>query len=220
MTAAPAPELCLLHVDEALIVANKPSGLLSVPGRGPDKQDCLIHRLQARFPEALTVHRLDLATSGLIVCGRGPDMQRALSQSFEQRRVHKRYTAVVSGLLAAPQEDWGLIDLPLITDWPNRPLQKIDHDLGKPSQTRYRVLAHDLAQHSTRVALEPLTGRTHQLRVHLLALGHPILGDALYAPGQDLPPPGLDRLHLHASELGFEHPVTGAKLHFENPAPF
>ena len=187
----------LLHLDADLIVVNKPAGLLSVPGRGADKQDCVVHRLQANgHPEALTAHRLDMATSGLLMLARGVAAQRDLSMAFEARRVGKRYVAVVQGLMDAAS-DWQQIDLPLMTDWPNRPRQMVDHAQGKPSVTRWRVLSHDAAARTTRLELEPLTGRTHQLRVHLLALGHPILGDALYGPQ----PPLHDRLHLHACHL-------------------
>ena len=196
----------IVHLDDDLIVINKPPGLLSVPGRGPDKQDCAIHRIQVRYPEALIVHRLDMATSGLLLLARGPAMQRALSLDFAERRVHKRYLALVQGQLPG-SEDWAEVNLPLLTDWPNRPRQKIDFETGKPSLTRYRVLAREAQR--TRVELEPVTGRTHQLRVHMLALGHPILGDALYASDtaeQDLAP----RLLLHASLLSL--PQRGLRI--------
>jgi len=201
--------------DEALLV-NKPGGLLSVPGRGEDKQDCVIHRAQLQFPEALVVHRLDMATSGLLLLARGPEWQRRLSLDFAERRVHKRYIAVVRGELAAAEgsvDGWQLVDLPLISDWPRRPRQKVCRDSGKPSQTRYRVLGRELhgGQACSRVELEPITGRTHQLRVHMLALGHPIVGDALYAPEHPAP-----RLLLHASHLSL--PERG--WHFECPPEF
>ena len=202
----------IVHLDDDLIVINKPPGLLSVPGRGPDKQDCAIHRIQARYPEALIVHRLDMATSGLLLLARGPAMQRALSLDFAERRVHKRYLALVQGQLPG-SEDWAEVNLPLLTDWPNRPRQKIDFETGKPSLTRYRVLAREAQR--TRVELEPVTGRTHQLRVHMLALGHPIVGDALYASDaaeQDLAP----RLLLHASVLN----LPQRRLRIECPPEF
>ncbi|WP_442953015.1 pseudouridine synthase [Paucibacter sp. B51] len=201
---APLPALNLLAEREEILLLNKPSGLLSVPGRGEDKQDCAIHRAQARFPEALIVHRLDMATSGLLLLARGPEWQRSLSQDFAERRVHKRYIAVVRGSLAAGA-DWQLIDLPLITDWPNRPRQKVCFEQGKPSQTRYRVLGHELheGQACTRVELEPITGRTHQLRMHMLALGHPIVGDALYAPEHPAPRLLLHACHLRLPEHGW-----------------
>ena len=210
------PGIEVIHQDDALLVLNKPSGLLSVPGRGEDKQDCLSARVQAQFPDALVVHRLDMATSGLIVMARGPDSQRALSAAFERRQVHKRYLAVVAGLLPIGA-DWQTIDLPILVDWPNRPLRTI-HPEGQASQTRWRCVAQDLARGSSRVELEPLTGRSHQLRVHLQALGHPILGDALYAPEsvQAMAP----RLLLHACALGLAHPGTGQTLHWDCPPAF
>ncbi len=207
-----------LYVDDTLLVVDKPSGLLAVPGRGADKQDCLSARVQARYPDALIVHRLDMSTSGLMVMARGAAAQRALSKAFAAREVTKRYIAVVAGRLETSQEEWGVIDLPIIVDWPNRPLRIIDHQLGKPSITRWRVLGHDETAHTTRVELEPVTGRSHQLRIHLRELGHPILGDALYAP--------LDvqalatRLLLHAGSLRLVHPVTVEELAFQSPAPF
>lgn len=211
------PDVKLLHVDDALLVLDKPSGLLAVPGRGPEKQDCLAARVRARYPDALVVHRLDMATSGLMVMARGAAAQRALSRAFADRAVKKRYIAVVAGRPAAPQ-GWGTIDLPIMVDWPNRPLQVVDPHRGKPSVTRWRVLEYDAEAPTTRVELEPVTGRSHQLRVHLRALGHPILGDALYAPPDVQAMAG--RLLLHACVLGFAHPATGEALTFAQPAPF
>lgn len=207
-----------VYADATLLVLDKPSGLLAVPGRGADKQDCLATRVQAHYPDALIVHRLDMATSGLMVMARGPAVQRALSQAFAARAVRKRYIAVVAGRLDAPPQDWGEIDLPIIVDWPNRPLRMVDHALGKPSLTRWRVLGHDETGSRTRVELEPVTGRSHQLRVHLRELGYPILGDTLYAPPEVQALSG--RLLLHACLLGFDHPVTGEGLAFESLAPF
>jgi tRNA pseudouridine32 synthase/23S rRNA pseudouridine746 synthase len=210
--------LAIVHVDDSLLVLDKPAGLLAVPGRGPDKADCLAARAQARFPDARVVHRLDMDTSGLMLMARGAAAQRALSSAFAMRTVRKRYLAVVAGRMKPPVEEWGSIDLPLICDWPNRPRQIVDHAIGKPSLTRWRVLEHDASHDATRVELEPVTGRSHQLRVHLAALGHPILGDALYAP------PALQarapRLLLHAWRLTFIHPVTREVLEFERPGPF
>lgn len=202
-----------LHRDDALLVVDKPAGLPSVPGRTPELHDCMASRVQALVPDALVVHRLDMATSGLLVFARSKAVQRALGDAFAQRRVVKRYEAVVAGELA---QDAGEIDLPLIADWPRRPLQKVDTESGKPSLTRFEVIARQPGR--TRVALMPLTGRSHQLRVHLMALGHPILGDTLYAPPDvaALSP----RLLLHASELGFSHPVSGEALRFTSPVPF
>ena len=205
----------VLHTDASLLVLDKPSGLLSVPGRGADKQDCVATRMQALHADALIVHRLDMATSGLMLLARGAAAQRCLSIAFAQREVSKRYIAVVAGLVLA---DIAEIDLPLLTDWPNRPLQRVDHGHGKASLTRYRVLSRDPAANTTRVELEPVTGRSHQLRVHLREIGHPILGDALYAPPHVHAQ--ATRLLLHAGWLSFAHPVTGAILQFQTVAPF
>jgi tRNA pseudouridine32 synthase/23S rRNA pseudouridine746 synthase len=216
MTSAQEP--AVIYADDSLLVVDKPSGLLAVPGRGADKQDCLAVRVQARYPDALIVHRLDMATSGLMVMARGPAMQRALSKAFAAREVTKRYIALVAGRLEAPAEGWGTIDLPIIVDWPNRPLRIVDHVSGKPSLTRWRALGHDETGLNTRVELEPVTGRSHQLRVHLRELGHPILGDALYAPPAVQALSG--RLLLHAESLRFAHPRTGEALVFGSTVPF
>jgi tRNA pseudouridine32 synthase/23S rRNA pseudouridine746 synthase len=218
VSKTPPPAIAPLYFDDTLLILDKPSGLLAVPGRGPGKADCLSARVQARYPDALIVHRLDMATSGLMVMARGPAAQRALSMAFAARAVKKRYIALVAGRLQAASQSWGLIDLPLVGDWPNRPRQIVDHQLGKPSLTRWRVLGHDENGAWTRVELEPVTGRSHQLRVHLRELGHPILGDDLYAPpeARDMAP----RLLLHAAWLSFAHPATGERLAFECPAPF
>lgn len=210
--------LPLVHADDALLVLNKPAGLLAVPGRGPDKQDCLAARVQQHYPDAKVVHRLDMATSGLMLMARGIDAQRTLSRAFENREVHKRYIAVVDGLLQPCAGTWGLIELPIIVDWPRRPLRIIDAERGKPSSTRWRVLENDVANNTTRLELEPVTGRSHQLRVHLQALGHPILGDALYAGAAVQA--RASRLLLHARTLELAHPVTGIALAFDSPAPF
>ena len=214
-----ATGLQCLHEDSHLLVLAKPPGLLCVPGRGPDKQDCLSRRAQAQWADALVVHRLDQATSGLVLMARTPEAQRRLGRAFELRQVHKRYLAVVAGALAqAPDGAWSTIDLPIAADWPRRPLRVIDHATGKPSQTRWRVLAHDAAARTTRVALEPITGRTHQLRLHLSAIGHPILGDALYADAATQAQ--APRLLLHACALGLAHPVTGERMDWEWEADF
>ncbi|HLP98180.1 MAG TPA: RluA family pseudouridine synthase [Sideroxyarcus sp.] len=207
-TSLSAPEV--LYCDDHLLVADKPAGLLAVPGRGADKQDCLSARLQQQFPDTLVVHRLDMATSGLMVFARGIAMQRKLSQMFRERGVEKRYIAVVAGRL---EQESGEIALPLICDWPNRPRQMVDHALGKPSLTRYHRLGLD--GDTTRVELEPVTGRSHQLRVHMAAIGYPILGDALYGDEHAAP-----RLLLHASVLRFAHPASGKPLNFASPPPF
>ena len=206
--------LDLIYRDESLIVVNKPAGLLAVPGRGADKQDCLFARTQKKFPDALVVHRLDMATSGLMLFARGAEMQRRLSHLFRERLLAKRYVAVVAGRLELLS---GEIDLPLMRDWPNRPRQKVDFASGKPSLTRYRLLAHDASTDTSRVELEPVTGRTHQLRVHMAAIGHPIMGDALYggeAEGR------AERLLLHASALSFAHPLNAELLSFASDPSF
>ena len=157
-------------------MVNKPAGLLSVPGRGADKADSLATRVQNIFPDALSVHRLDMDTSGLLVFARGADMHRRLSQLFRERGVKKCYIAMVAGRV---ENNMGEVDLPLGSDWPNRPRQKIDFPRGKSSLTRYRVLSHDTVKNISRLELEPVTGRTHQLRVHMAAIGHPIVGDSI-----------------------------------------
>ena len=202
-------EPTFLHVDDVLIVAEKPAGLLSVPGRGEDKQDCLSARIQHHYPDALIVHRLDMDTSGILCFARTAEAQRRLNLSFEERRVGKRYCARVIGRL----EGEGEIDLPLIVDWENRPKSKVDHVHGKPSHTRWRTAGYDAASDSTRVELAPVTGRSHQLRVHMAALGHPIVGDPLY--GQP-----AERMCLHAMALSLFHPADGHPVEFFSPPPF
>ncbi|HEY2927384.1 pseudouridine synthase [Piscinibacter sp.] len=204
----------ILYRDDALLAVDKPAGMLSVPGRGEGKRDCVAARVQAMFADALVVHRLDMATSGLLLMARGAAAQRRLGMAFAQREVDKRYVAVVAGRPPASGE----IDLPLSADWPNRPMQKVDREHGKPSLTRYRVLDYDAASDTARVELEPLTGRSHQLRVHLCALGHPIVGDALYAPPAIRS--GATRLLLHACGLRMPHPTTGEPLALASAAPF
>ena len=206
------------YEDADLLVLQKPSGLLCVPGRGPDKQDCLSARAQERWPGALIVHRLDQATSGLVLMARHIDMQRRLSHAFAERQVYKRYQAVVQGLLGPAEHTWSEINLPIAADWERRPLRVIDPALGKPSLTRWRLRAQDPVAGTTHVELEPVTGRTHQLRVHLAAIGHPILGDALYADAATQAQ--APRLLLHASHLAFTHPGTGAWLALEWAAEF
>ncbi|MBD3771539.1 MAG: RNA pseudouridine synthase [Rhodobacterales bacterium] len=202
-----------VHVDDHLIVIDKPSGLLSVPGRGPEKADCAVARVAADYPGALTVHRLDMSTSGLLILARSKEMQAALSGLFERGEVEKAYIADVWG---TPDPPNGEIDLPLITDWPNRPRQKVDHETGKPSRTLYEVT--ETAADHARLLLTPLTGRSHQLRVHLAEIGHPILGDELYADEAALA--ASPRLCLHAARIAFDHPATGERLALSLPCPF
>jgi tRNA pseudouridine32 synthase/23S rRNA pseudouridine746 synthase len=209
--------LQVVYVDDALIVLDKPSGLLSVPGRGEDKQDCLSARVQTVYPNALVVHRLDMATSGLIVMARGLAAQRTLNRAFADREVHKRYEAVVHGQLSTPLDTWQVIDLPIRVDWPNRPLRIIDPQ-GQASVTRLHTIHTDAHNGTTRVALEPVTGRSHQLRVHLQAIGHPILGDALYAPVEVAAM--VPRLLLHACTLALPHPESGHWVEWTSPVGF
>jgi len=204
----------LVYHDDSILVVNKPTGLLSVPGRGVDKQDCLSARIQKAFPDALIVHRLDMATSGLMVFARGVEIQRRLSLMFQERKVEKRYVAVVKGKL---EVDTGEINLPIITDWPNRPKQKVDTIIGKHSLTRYRLLIHDIDRHTSRIELEPITGRTHQLRIHMAAIGHPILGDKLYGGTTS---DNAERLLLHARSLKFMHPLDENPMNWICDSPF
>ncbi|MFP7569168.1 RluA family pseudouridine synthase [Marivita sp. S2033] len=208
----PETPLDVLHEDHEVLVVNKPDGLLSVPGKGPDLADCLLARIQAVYPQALLVHRLDRDTSGVMVFGLTPHAQRHLGLQFEKRQTRKTYLARVAGTLTPKT---GTVDLPLIVDWPNRPLQMVDHETGKAAITDFRVIKSSEAE--SRVQLFPKTGRSHQLRVHMLALGHPILGDPLYAPetAADYP-----RMMLHAQELRFRHPDGGKGVRFRAQAPF
>lgn len=210
--APPLEPLRILHADEAILVVDKPAGLLSVPGRGEDLADCLISRLRGDWPGVLLVHRLDLDTSGLLVFGLSPQAQAHLGRQFEARTVDKRYVARVRGV---PEGKAGRVDLPLIVDWPNRPRQKVCHETGRPAVTDWRMIRVEGAH--ARVQLRPRTGRTHQLRVHMQALGHPILGDTLYAEGEGA---AFPRLMLHAERLGLIHPETGERLQFHARAPF
>lgn len=210
--APPDLPLRVMHHDSEIVVVDKPAGLLSVPGRGEDRADCLIARLRGVFPEILLVHRLDLDTSGVMVFALTRRAQADLGQQFEARQVRKTYVARLWGKLE-PVE--GRVDLPLIVDWPNRPRQHVNHETGRPAQTDWKVLSLDGQE--TRVRLMPLTGRSHQLRVHMAETGHPILGDPLYAEGaaRDFP-----RLMLHAESLRFRHPETRKTVTFTAPAPF
>ncbi|WP_299786167.1 RluA family pseudouridine synthase [uncultured Marivita sp.] len=208
----PDTPLDILHEDHEILVVNKPAGLLSVPGKGPDLADCLMARLEAAYPQVLLVHRLDRDTSGVMVFGLTPHAQRHLGLQFEKRQTKKTYLARVAGRL---EPKTGTVDLPLIVDWPNRPLQKVDHETGKPAVTDWRVMK--ASDTESRVQLYPQTGRSHQLRVHMLALGHPILGDPLYAPETAAQYP---RMMLHAQELRLRHPDGGEGVKFRVKAPF
>ncbi len=210
--APPDDPLDILHHDHQLLLVNKPPGLLSVPGKGEHLADCLIARVQAVFPEALLVHRLDRDTSGVMVFATTPHAQRHLGLQFEKRQMKKTYVARVWGRVA---EKTGTVDLPLIVDWPNRPLQMVDHENGKQAITDWRVQRSNDTE--TRIRLFPQTGRSHQLRVHMREIGHPILGDPLYATGaaRDFP-----RLMLHAESLRLRHPDGGKGLTFKAKCGF
>ena len=208
----PQDPLKVLHEDHEIIVVDKPAGLLSVPGKGAHLADCLLARVQEAFPTALLVHRLDRDTSGVMVFAQTPHAQRHLGLQFEKRQTKKTYVARVWGHLEPKS---GTVDLPLIVDWPNRPCQMVCHKTGKEAVTDWRVLRH--GQEETRVRLMPKTGRSHQLRVHMLALGHPILGDPLYATGAAA---AFPRLMLHSEELRLRHPDGGAGMRFRAKAPF
>lgn len=209
----PDVPLSILHHDSALLIVDKPAGLLSVPGKDPGKEDCLIDRLRRVFPEVLLVHRLDCDTSGVMVFALTKAAQGNLGQQFEKRQTKKIYVARLAGRLE-PKE--GTVDLPLCVDWPNRPRQHVNHEIGKPAITDYRVVRYD--GNTTRVRLMPQTGRSHQLRVHMLELGHPILGDQIYAEGADRD--AHPRMMLHAESLRLRHPETGKSVTFSAPAPF
>ncbi len=211
LCSGPMSDLQILHADTRFLIVNKPAGVLSVPGLGEAGGNNLAAQVQAQFADALVVHRLDMGTSGLMVFARGASAHRQLSIAFAERRVHKRYIAVCEGHVEA---DSGSIDAPLIADWPQRPRQMVDHDKGKPALTHWRV--QQRLTNSTRLELQPVTGRSHQLRVHMQSIGHPIRGDALYAPMPLL----STRLLLHATHLAFAHPSTGAALVFDSAPEF
>lgn len=202
------PYLDILYQDEALVVFNKPSGLLTVPGKAPEHKDSLEYRARLVWPGVRIVHRLDMATSGIVVMALTADSQRGLNRQFEQRETEKHYIARVSGRVEA---DSGSINLPLICDWPNRPRQKVCFEHGKASLTHYQVLLRD--DNYSRLKLTPVTGRSHQLRVHLQWLQHPILGDKFYGNAEG-------RLQLHAEQLTITHPMTGQRMQFITKSPF
>jgi len=207
------PYLDIVYQDDDIVVLNKTSGLLTVPGRLPEHQDCLENRVKSVLPTATIVHRLDMATSGLVIMALNKPAHVHIQQQFEKRKVSKKYRARVYGKL---KHDSGEINLPLICDWPNRPKQKVCHEHGKPSTTQYHVLARETE--TTLVELTPITGRSHQLRVHMLSLGHPILGDRLYAHDKALEL--SERLQLHAFTIAFHHPVTNDKIALKAECPF
>ncbi len=210
----------LVHANEDFLVFNKPAGLLCVPGLGPDKQDCLSIRVQKHWPEARVVHRLDMVTSGLVLMARSAQSQRELSWLFERRQIRKQYIALVHGRPRAdgPDPDRGEISLPIRIDWLNRPRSMVDLVHGRPCHTLWQRDGDGPWPGTSRLTLEPLTGRTHQLRLHLSAIGHPIVGDPLYAEPACHPQPS--RAMLHAQALWFDHPRTSEACHFVAPAPF
>ena len=208
----PTAPLAILHEDHELLFVDKPAGLLSVPGKGEHLADCLLTRVQAAFPTALLVHRLDRDTSGVMVFALTPHAQRHLGLQFENRQTKKTYVARIAGRL---EPKTGTVDLPIAVDWPNRPRQRVDHENGRPAVTDWRV--QRATDEETRVRLMPRTGRSHQLRVHMLALGHPILGDPFYATGAARDHP---RLMLHSQELRLRHPDGGRGLTVSSKAPF
>ncbi len=207
------PWLNILWQDESIIVVNKPSGLLSVPGRAPEHKDSVMTRIQRDYPAAESVHRLDMATSGIIVVALTKAAERELKRQFREREPKKTYVARIWGHL---EPETGMVDLPLICDWPNRPKQKVCFETGKPAQTGYEVLEYE--ENATRVRLFPVTGRSHQLRVHMLALGHPILGDRFYA--HDEARAAAPRLQLHAEALSVTQPANGKPMHFTCKSDF
>lgn len=207
------PFLNVLHADDHILVLDKPAGLLCVTGKTPDLFDCLEYRAQKHYPEATIVHRLDMSTSGILLMAMNIDAHRNLSRQFEQRKTTKTYIAKIWG---KPEAQSGHIDLPLCCDWPNRPRQMVDHERGRASQTDWEVMQYE--DKHTRVRLRPITGRSHQLRVHMQSLGHPILGDEFYAHEKAYQ--ASDRLCLHALSLSFHHPEDGRIVTFETPCPF
>ncbi len=209
----PKQSLEIIYKDTHLLIVNKPAGLLSVPGKSDEHKDCLENRLKSKFANCLTIHRLDMATSGVMVFALTPKAQRHIGLQFERRQVKKNYIALISG---CPDTDNGLIDMPLICDWPNRPKQKIDFENGKQAITKWKII--DKSQMFSRVLLKPKTGRSHQLRVHMQAIGHPILGDAIYADDQVYQM--SDRLMLHSENISFRHPDGGRLISFTAPCPF
>jgi tRNA pseudouridine32 synthase / 23S rRNA pseudouridine746 synthase len=210
----PQEPLVLLYEDNDLVIIEKPAELLSVPGRLPEHHDSAYLRVLSIYPEAKITHRLDMATSGILMFAKHRDAEVAVSKMFQARAVTKHYTALIQGHL----QGTGQVDVPLITDWENRPRQMVHYELGKKSLTLYEVLQYDALQDITRVKLTPITGRSHQLRVHMLHLGHPITGDQIYHPNAKQSP--LKRMALHASYLAFTQPLSGETLIIESNVPF
>lgn len=210
----PQEPLKILYEDTDLVVIEKPAGLLSVPGRLPEHHDSAYFRVLDRFPNAKITHRLDMATSGILMFAKHRDAEVAVSKMFQARTVQKNYIALVQGQLLGE----GSVDVPLITDWENRPRQMVHFELGKPAKTLYQALSYDAEQAITRVLLTPITGRSHQLRVHMMHIGHPITGDKIYHPEPSRSP--LKRMALHASYLAFTQPLSGEQVEIQGNAPF
>jgi len=211
------PTITVVYQDDDIIAVNKPAGLLCVPGLS--HPDNLFDRVKRQYPNARVVHRLDMATSGLVIFALHHSAQKHLGQQFETRKIFKKYIALVSG---ATLEHDGTVEAPLICDWPNRPKQMVDWIKGKSAKTRFHVTSSNPSEHFSRVELFPLTGRTHQLRVHMMHIGHPILGDNFYYPQDCLLHKNLNisRLHLHAEEMQLAQPITAEPIRIECPAPF
>ena len=210
----PTDPLSIIFEDDDLLIIDKPAGLLSVPGRLPEHQDSAYLRVLNIYPAAKVTHRLDMATSGLLMFAKHRDAEVAISKLFQNRKIKKNYVALVQGQMISD----GIIDVPLMGDWPNRPKQKVDFELGKPAKTLYFPMQYDAITDTSRVLLEPITGRSHQLRVHLAHIGHAILRDQLYHPAPFSS--SLDRMALHASSLSFMHPITGQTLDIHCDVPF
>lgn len=210
----PQHPLEFLYEDDDLVVINKPAGLLSVPGRLPEHHDSAYLRVVAQYPNAKITHRLDMATSGILMFAKHRDAEVAVSKMFQARTVNKNYIAVVQGQLVGD----GQVNVPLITDWENRPRQMVHFELGKSAQTLYQALSYDALHDTTRVLLTPITGRSHQLRVHMMHIGHPITGDKIYHPDPAKSP--LGRLALHASYLAFQHPLQQYNVEIQAPPSF
>ncbi|RKG48757.1 RluA family pseudouridine synthase [Acinetobacter cumulans] len=210
----PQGPLQIVYEDDDLVIIDKPAELLSVPGRLPEHHDSAYLRVLALYPNAKITHRLDMATSGILMFAKHRDAEVAVSKMFQARTVKKNYIALVQGELKGE----GSINEPLITDWENRPRQMVHYELGKPAQTLYEALNYDASQDISRVLLTPITGRSHQLRVHLMSIGHPITGDRLYHPNPDWSP--LNRMALHASYLAFKQPLSGEQLEIQGVVPF
>lgn len=210
----PQEPLKILYEDTDLVVIEKPAGLLSVPGRLPEHHDSAYFRVLDKFPNAKITHRLDMATSGILMFAKHRDAEVAVSKMFQARTVQKNYIALVQGQLLGE----GSVDVPLITDWENRPRQMVHFELGKPAKTLYQALSYDAEQAITRVLLTPITGRSHQLRVHMMHIGHPITGDKIYHPEPSRSP--LKRMALHASYLAFTQPLSGEQVEIQGNVPF